>query len=210
MWIFDSGASVHINPKKDEINGFILSKAQSFIKLPDGFKLPIIGKGSITFNVLVNNKPSSLTINDVRYIPALKQRILSEVALAESGFRVIREGNIVKVEIKSNNDEIVAQGTKSNQLGAMYTLDIFKPGSNSLNSMTLNNAHESLGHIDPKRIIEMAKSMKYNITLSDSTFTNGDSCSSSKLSAPSQPKESSRIAANPGEIINANIIGPIP
>ena len=59
-WIFDSGASVHVTPKRDEINNFILSKNQSFVLLPDGSKLPIVGTGSVTLNVLVNDKQSSL------------------------------------------------------------------------------------------------------------------------------------------------------
>ena len=80
---------------------------------------------------------------------------------------------------------------------------------NSAKCMTLQTAHESFGHAAPERILRMAKSGKYNFILTHHKFQNCDACSASKLAAPSQPTEASRVVKRPGEVVNAEVIGPI-
>jgi hypothetical protein len=66
-----------------------------------------------------------------------------------------------------------------------------------------------MGHISQARIMDMSKSGKYGFELFDLKFTNCDHCSAANLTTPEQPQTCSRIATTPGEIINADIIGPL-
>ena len=129
--------------------------------------------------------------------------------MAEDGYVVTRTGKYVDVLMNGN---LVARGSQKSGKGSMYTLDINRDDLSELNSiktMTLQNAHESLGHIAPSKIIEMEKTKKYNIILSNKSFQDCDSCSAVKLVSPDQPKEPSRTTTVPGEFVNADVIGPI-
>ena len=72
-------------------------------------------------DVFVNGKSTLFVQNDVRCIPELKMRIVSEVALAEEGYEVTRVGKHVFV-IKEGLD--AARGTQLPGKGSMFTLDI--------------------------------------------------------------------------------------
>ena len=64
--------------------------------------------------------------------------------------------------------------------------------------MKLKNPNSNIyGHISPVKIIEMAKSGKYNFTLSDQQFLSCDTCSATKLTAPFFSELNSRLAASP-------------
>lgn len=182
---------------------------QEYARLPNGTDLTISGKGSLQLLTECNGKQIILILKDVRYIPNFKVKLISEIALAEDGHKLVREGNSVKI---FKNNEIIGQGTQIGGLGSMYCLNKYKKPEISINALkliSLQSAHESLGHASPERLIDMSNSGKYGFKLSDKSFSTCDACSATKLTAPAQPTECTRIATKPGEIVNADVIGPI-
>ena len=210
QWIMDSGASFHITNNIHEIKNPTLITNESVL-LPNGTVISVEAIGSVIIQLAPDDKSNDpqLTLEEVRYIPTLDVKLLSEVALAEEGFEIVRKGNHVKILHKDGN--VVATGTQLGEKGSMYTLDTAKSNHqiNTVNGMSLQNAHESFGHISPERIIKMAKSGHYQFTLTDTKFMNCDACSATKLTTPPQPHEASRTETRPGEVVNADVIGPI-
>ena len=97
------------------------------------------------------------------------------------------------------------------QIGSLHILDhsletphqnLNSETSTSILTMTLQQLHESLRHSAPS-------SGKYNIKLSEQRFSTCDHCYAAKLLTPPQGQEASRITTSPGEIVKADLIGPI-
>lgn len=218
-WILDSGASFHISYEEPQIN--FKNIKNEFIQLPDNSLLPVRGKGDVELQVQVDHAVVPFTLTNVRHVPEVNAKLLSEIALAENGFHMTRFGKDFEVRYKG---EIVAKGSQKKGPGTMFTLDqpLHKSNTeektnynddnnqvNNISTFTLQNAHEYFGHISPDRIIQMSESGNYNFKITDKSFKTCDNCSAANLLAPNQDKTSDRIAEFPGQMVNADLIGPI-
>lgn len=65
--IMDSGASFHLTPDKNKITTYIPIYNKAVI-LPDGSKVRIKGKGTVTIDALINGESKPFTLTEVRLL----------------------------------------------------------------------------------------------------------------------------------------------
>lgn len=85
MWYLDNGASNHVTGFKSKFT-ILDEKITSVVSLGDGSNVRIEWKGSVCF---VCKNGETRTIEDVYYIPTLRNNIMSLGQLAEEGNRII-------------------------------------------------------------------------------------------------------------------------
>lgn len=93
VWYLDNGASSHMTGFKSKFTK-LDEKVKGVVSFGDGSNVRIEGKGSVCF---VCKNGETRTIEDVYYIPTLRNNIMSLGQLAEGGNRIIIKGELMWV-----------------------------------------------------------------------------------------------------------------
>ncbi|GKA91694.1 hypothetical protein Tco_0813619 [Tanacetum coccineum] len=118
--IMDSGASFHATYCKEELEMFKLRTGK--VRLADDKTLDIAGVGDV---VLKTSFGTSWTLKNVRYIPGLKNRLISIGQLDEEGYHVGFGDQQWKV---TKGSLVVARGNKR---GSLYMVEVPSDGINA-------------------------------------------------------------------------------
>jgi 6-phosphogluconolactonase/glucosamine-6-phosphate isomerase/deaminase len=120
-WVLDSGATSHMCPNEDKFPSLIKSKFKS-TKTAGKEILQTMGQGRIEIKVKRNlTSQRTITLNDVRYIPEIRENLISISKLATEGFKV--EMDRRRVLIRERSGAIVAKGRLLNGLYILYEDD---------------------------------------------------------------------------------------
>ncbi|GJX65466.1 retrovirus-related pol polyprotein from transposon TNT 1-94 [Tanacetum coccineum] len=111
--IMNSGASFHATYCKKELEGFKLRSGK--VRLADDKTLDIAGVGDVVLKKIFG---TSWTLNDVRYIPSLKRRLISVGQLDKEGYHVGFSDHQCKV---TKGSLVVARGKKR---GNLYMVEV--------------------------------------------------------------------------------------
>ena len=217
-FVFDSGATVHISPVRSDFRTFQPINPRPVHGL-GGSSVHAVGCGSIE---LVLSAEHKLVLHDVLFIPSSDVRLISVLALNESGDYVCHFDRRT-CWITDSTDSVIAHGNVllSRRL---YTLTsssyhrISCAPSTSLPSAyvarrvpDVETWHRRLGHLSPDTIVSMARSkavqgMPINISFSPPKC---NSCVLGKQTRASVPKLREGVrATRPLECVFLDLCGP--
>ena len=208
LWFIDSGASYSMTWRKETFLN--LSPIEKNIQLPDGSTVSIKGVGDIEIPITLNNRTTLKKIRDVRYVPNLQHQLISEIAAVESGCTVEKKGE--KCYFKRNGITILC-GTKEPYNGGLYTVDveykinIVQP---RVEKESINEWHSRMSHLNKDTIDQgIAKLAIEGVQLSSKQWNACESCILAKSHKQPQPTSAERKVSHLGEVVSADICGPI-
>jgi hypothetical protein len=120
-WILDSGATSHMCSTEDKIQSLIKSKLKP-TKTAGNEVLQTKGQGTVEIKVKRNLiSQRTITLKEVKYIPDLRENLISISKLAKDGLKV--EMDKKRVLIRESSGAIVAKGRLINGLYVLYEED---------------------------------------------------------------------------------------
>lgn len=208
VWYFDGGASYHVTWNKASFTTY--TATERYIEIADGSKLKVCGIGDIKILVNVDDKKSLVTLKNVRHVPKANCQLISEVSLIEEGCNILKRENILDV---NNGSVTLLQGRKQKEPGSLFILETWEGAmimEEKVRKITLIECHKALSHLNKDAIIEMvSKGRCEGIRISSMEWKTCDSCAKMKATKSPQPKEATRKAKFPGDIISLDVCGPI-
>lgn len=108
-WIFDTGCSYHMCPNRDLFSSFDELDGDSVLT-GNGHACKTLGIGKIS---LVLYDESVFVLSDVRYVPSLKQNLISLGALESTCLVISMQGGALEI---SSKNQVVMRGTQRNNL----------------------------------------------------------------------------------------------
>lgn len=155
-----------------------------------------------------------VAIPEVRLVPELEEKLLSVPALTENKFKVTFEGRRCEI---SKAGKVVMSAERRPKGDNLYWVNEARSGKNarpgrayamSAKSVGLMDMHVKFGHLS-KPILEKIAQVE-NIQISNT----GDkldcsTCSQGKITTATQEKAAQRPATFVGEIVSADLVGPI-
>lgn len=118
--MIDSGASDHMTRRRDWFCGFEEFEKPLTVRVGNGDKTPVYGKGSIEIETFVNGQWIPGIINDVLYVPFLKQNLFSVKVAAKKGvdFSLTDHGSRF---ILTRDKKVIATGSDD---GDLYKINL--------------------------------------------------------------------------------------
>ena len=113
-------------------------KSNSYVQTANNQKIPVVGKGSVTFG--------KMELNDVAYVPSFTKNLVSGIQIMNQGYTQIIENGKLKI-FKKN--ELVATGKYDNETGLIKMDTEIKQNSNYCRTekkLNYKNIHSRLGH----------------------------------------------------------------
>ena len=217
-FIFDSGATCHISPNRDDFYSFRTINPRPVTGL-GGSSVDAVGCGSIELILAAGHK---LLLHDVLYIPSSDVRLVSVLALNESGDYTCHFDRRT-CWITDTSDTIIARG-RVLPSRRLYSFDSPYPNVSRSFSHSSPSAHlarpvpdvetwhRRLGHLNHDTIVAMARSKAVQGMPIDISFTppKCDSCILGKQTRSSVPKVREGVrASRPLERVFLDLCGPM-
>src|SRR5208337_60221 len=97
----DSAASSHMTNMVDWLEDY--EDIQGAVKVRNGVKLNIKGKGSLLLSIETDNSTIEYKAANVLYVPGLSDTLISIEEITREGYTVTFEGNTVNVQLDSRD-----------------------------------------------------------------------------------------------------------
>ncbi|KAK9066710.1 hypothetical protein SSX86_014033 [Deinandra increscens subsp. villosa] len=152
-WILDSGCSYHMTPQRELFTNLVM-REMGTVKLGDSRPCRIEGSGTLALH-LANG--TSVTLDNVRYIPELTRNLISLGSLEKDGHAVSLKDGRAKV-VKGSR--VVLTGTRCGN--NIYLLDVADMSGESHSTTKESSTqaqlwHRRLGHISDQGLVELNK-----------------------------------------------------
>ena len=205
-WILDSGASMHITGNPALLQNLKNINPQSVMSA-NGAVLQATHVGSAK----IEKKDMTIHINEVHYVPGMTHNLLSISAIANT-YEVKFQNKTCTIEAKD--------GTKllsSKQHNGLYTVPAYVLAVTKTNeplkkpAISMKDAHLRLGHINSRKIKEMAMNnqLPFNLLESKEEPFTCNTCNATKTTRSAISKKSQSTYTKVGELIHTDIWGPI-
>lgn len=206
-WIVDSGATDHVTHHGEWFSSFEHFKMPAKIHIGNKSTMDALGKGTIKFEALVNGKWLSCRMENVLYVPTARRNLFSVTSALDRGMSF----NSSKNGCEFTKDGIVkARGVRVGQLFKM-AIRVKTPETSCIKEVNLSSKdslqiwHERLSHQNVRHVKKFLE--KHDIHYADdSQFCRA--CAEGKQHRNSF-KECQQRATEPGEIIHADLCGPM-
>ena len=150
-WIIDSGASFHVTPFRELFCRFTAGR-HGVVFLGNDHACHIIGIGDIQ---LVLSNGSQLMLSDVRYIPDIRQNLISTGQLDDDGYRTIFGDCQWRI---SKGALVIAKGPKVSTLYHLHANVSLHPKLNATELPTIEMWHSRLGHMSRGGMEQLSRS----------------------------------------------------
>ncbi|GBL98972.1 Retrovirus-related Pol polyprotein from transposon TNT 1-94 [Araneus ventricosus] len=203
IFCLDSGATSHmcfnehlfteINPIDD-----------TYVKLAVDKTVKAIAKGTVTFDVLVGNQTKGITLQNVLYIPDLKNNLISISKVTANNFTVKFQRNHASVINSKNETVLIAKREK----GLYYVTAIVESVSIV---KEIEQWHQKFGHLNEKDLKKLqAQNMVYGMNFKpNDTLTDCKVCIQGKQTATPFSKEPRNRSSQLLSVIHSDLCGPM-
>lgn len=207
IWIADSGASSHMTFQIEWFSQFKEYTDKKVVQIANNECLAIRGVGSILIEAKVDGKWEPRRLENVLYVPDLKQNLFSTAAVTSKNFNMVitKDG----CELLNKENKILATGFKDelNQLKMNFRRRIDEHANTA--AASLQQWHCRLGHINTETIKKMCnKNLVDGVKLSNNNTFFCDDCQLGKMvrvshkSVPVRPSEK-------GQYLHVDLCGPM-
>eukprot|EP00171_Calliarthron_tuberculosum_P001057 IDg1057t1 len=207
-WIIDSGCTKHFTFDRAAFVSYQKS-TPTLLDLGASSTAEIVGKGSVSLELIVKGKHVKCTINNVNHVPDLRYQLLSVSTMAKLGIQTTFSDNYATLTQKSSG-KLLATGS---MVKGLYTLDTLLENAcvDTALVASLNLWHQRLGHVSPSGIKSMADNeVVHGIELCNSQ--NNDACIGCILGKGTRapiPKSSSTKTKKVLELVHSDVMGPL-
>jgi GAG-pre-integrase domain len=213
-WCLDTGAGFHCTHDDSELVN--MRPSSGYVLGIGGFTMPIKGIGDLHCTIKQSNgKPKAVIIKDIRYVPKLKGKLLSQYQFIKSGYGLLIDEDIGYIKKGDTKYNVV-------NIGTHYFLDVLEVKQiNVMNlqiSDQLNLLHRRLGHINMNILKLLAKDSDDD-DVDDDIFTKQiqtevphtkcEVCETCKHTKPSYTRRTTKQSTRPFELIYTDVLGPI-
>jgi hypothetical protein len=205
-WYLDSGATVHISSNQDIFYKLDCAKSFSVGLAKENEEMKAIGTGSV--EVLCEGR--EVCLNDVAYCPDAEFNLLSVSKLLEKGIGVVFDARSKRAYLEKNG-KVMTWLIKRGGLFAVK-FDFVKMQANAALStvkITMEVAHNRLGHINSRTIQRLSKdNLMNNLILENEPFDSSECkvCIQNKATKMSlNPVKTWESAKEIGEKIHCDI-----
>lgn len=218
-WFMDSGCTHHMCKDKNYFENYKALEYTRMVHLGDGAKVQVIGEGNIKLNAFNGKCWSVVNLENVFFVPELKVNLFSVVSALDKGLQML--SNNTECKFIKNNKIIVISKRVDRLFKMCFNSDEKALSGISDNGMINNNVksndycnndcdlykyHCKLGHQNFIYIKNILKINNINVKCSMNHFC--AACVEGKQHCSPHPKSASKTS-NPGEIIHADLCGPL-
>lgn len=205
VWYLDNGASNHMTGDRLKFHE-LDENITGHVRFGDGSTVAILGKGSILFDC--KNGDQRL-LNEVYFIPSLKNNIISLGQMTEEGSQVIMDGSILSL-FDRNKTLLLRVKRSSNRL---YKT-LLKTGRPICLLATKDEPawtwHSRLGHVNFPVLKKMSeKNMATGVPKIEHPNQVCEGCVIAKQTRTSFPNQAVFRAQKPLQLVHADLCGPI-
>jgi Integrase core domain/GAG-pre-integrase domain len=203
QWCVDSGATRHMSPHRDLFTDYT-GIPPILIRVANGATLPAVGRGRVDISLLLEGIPTPGYLQDVLHVPGLSRNLFSVPATTAKGHIIHMEtGNTT---IWTKEGILIASAT---DYKGLFRLNV--EHQEEANLVDAQLWHERLGHINIKRIEQMANGLVEGMdTISHSHPHECEACSKGKDKQKSISTAPTERATSPLERVHSDICGPMP
>jgi len=156
-WILDTGATEHMSYDRDSFTDYRELESSIPIRVGNGQIIHGIGVGNIrAMSQLPNGTMRNIVLKNVMYAPNLARKLFSLAATMDAGNGGVLSGKTIVVKDSSGGDLIVAERIGSGRLFRAGIIEANNEAMIAENDEALI-LHERMGHVNNRRIAEMAK-----------------------------------------------------
>ena len=143
--LYDSGATRHISPFRDNFTSYRVLDPPLFLKAANGQQFPAVGMGNMVVSMPNGSKHSELTLRDVLHAPSVGYTLVSLGALDGLGFHITISGGHLK--ICSPAGECLAHIAWT--AWGLYRVTHEGEGGYAVEVVSVMELHRRMGHIAP-------------------------------------------------------------
>lgn len=210
IWQLDSGATSNTCGQRALFATYTdVSRNDVYIYVADKSPVKVYGIGDIVVEAWADGQWQRRIIQDVKYIPGFENLISARV-FVQKNYKIVttNEGSIIYDE----NEKEVAQATLQDNVFVMLFRTAQKyDRANATKRNTLWLWHNRLSHVNCNMILETQKKnavIGLDFEDQDSNFV-CEPCLAGKMTRMPHPPASERRKYKPGEVIHADLAGPM-
>ena len=187
----------------------LLPPLQSSIEVGNGEKAKVMGKGSVTIYLRVDNMKKTCQLSDILYAPDLDYNLISISSMDKKGITTIFRNS--KCQLLQNG-KLLATATLFRTLYKLDSEDYTKSPQSALVAQSLALWRKRLAHAEPQLIKEMASSSTVKglqVKSKNSTQLTCAHCILGKGSRTPFPSKSLSYTSSVLELVHSDLCGPL-
>ncbi|PIL25828.1 transcription factor [Ganoderma sinense ZZ0214-1] len=207
--IFDSGATRHISPYRDEFVTYKALEPARPISAADGHTFMAVGEGQVRMRLPNGDSSTVVTLEQVLHAPGIAFSLISIPQADRAGYSAVFENGECRLYLRSSG-ETVGRIPSVNGLYQVRRPEVAAAavvGRGAETEVSVLEFHRRMGHISPavaKRMVEEGRVLGVKLT-GGSTEETCDVCIQAKITRVPIPKErSSDLAKHYGECFHAD------
>jgi len=152
--VYDSGASCHISPYKDDFTSYTPLSTPLYFNATSQHKFPAIGMGTLVVQTLNHGRESTLALLCALYAPSVTNTLVSLGALDEEGFMtLIGNGRLRITSLRGDSVTEIPRNARR-----LYKVIHILESANAAELVSAMELHRRLGHISVASACKLVQS----------------------------------------------------